>query len=346
MTAAPTGPATPRRDAGTPSPARWVLRLHRPALYGWAGLVLALTASLLALRGPLADAAAEGWRQYDACAGTVNCSYDQDAILRYKELYDYATLTLNALPFLVAAWAGAALIGRELESGTARLAWTQSTSPARWLTVRLAVPALAIAAGTGLLCWLHHLVRTAGRGRIDTAKDWYDRFTFHAGGPTVLALALAGLAAGTLAGLLLRRTLPALVVATVVTGALRGAAELALPHLWPAVTAVSPMNQGAGGSGLRVDEGMVTRSGAHVPVPDCGTDCRAVYADFVGHWRTYHPYSHFWPLQLTTSALILTVAGLLVLGSFLALRRLTGALRTDAAATGTPSAPAPAGAAV
>ncbi|AYN40627.1 ABC transporter permease [Streptomyces dangxiongensis] len=298
--------------------------------------MLVLAALLLALRGPLADAAAEAWRQYDACAGE-RCGYDQAAILRYKDYYNYATLALNALPLLVAAWAGAALTGRELESGTALLSWTQAASPARWLAVRLAVPAVAVSAGTALLFWLHHLAWDAGHGRIHTAKPWSDRWTFHANGPSTLALALAGLAAGTLAGLLLRRTLPALLLGTAVAAGIRGLAEIALPHLWPAVTRLSTMDQGFVGSGLTVDQGLVTRTGARVPVPACDSvdGCRSAYAGFTGHWNTYHPLSHYWPLQLTTSALVLAVAGLLVLGCFLALRRLTGPATTaGGAATG------------
>ncbi|MFI9246869.1 ABC transporter permease [Streptomyces sp. NPDC053086] len=334
MTATLTGTAVPR-TAGKPRLTRWVLRLHRPALYAWTGLVLALAALLLGLRGPLADAAAEGWRQYNACPATARCSYDQEAILRYKDYSNYATVALNVLPVLVAGWAGAALVGRELESGTARLAWTQGTSPARWLAVRLAVPAVAVAAGSTLLFWLHRLAWNAGRGRIDTAKDWYDRFTFYANGPTTVALALAGLALGALAGLVLRRTLPALLVGMVVITCFRGVLEIALPHLWPAVTRVSTMDGGSVGSGLDVAQGVVTRSGARVPVPQCDTEarCRAVYAGLTGRWSTFHPYSHSWPLQLTTCALILAVTGLLVLGSFLALRRVTGPVRAAQEAT-------------
>ncbi|MGW5125669.1 ABC transporter permease [Streptomyces sp. NPDC004069] len=338
MTAAtPTAPAADR-----PRLTRWLLRLHRPALCVWAGLALALAALLLALAGPLADAAAEGWRQYNACAMSPRCSYRQDAILRYKDYYNYATIALNLLPFAVAAWAGAALTGKELESGTARLAWTQATSPARWLAVRLAVPALVVALCTGLLGWLHHHAWAASQGRIDSAKEWYDRFTFHANGPTLAALALCGLAAGALAGLLLRRALPALIVGVLVTGGVRGLAELALPHLWPAVTRTSAVDRFAPG-GLEVEQGMVTRDGAHVPMPSCNTpaECDAAYRDFTGRYNIFHPLSHFWPLQLTTTALVLAVAGLLAAGCFLALRRVTGPLRpgrTAKAPTGTAKA--------
>ncbi|MEU3421495.1 ABC transporter permease [Streptomyces murinus] len=312
-----------------PRQTRWLLRLHRPALYTWAVLWIALIALLLALDGPLLNAAADAWRQYESCTTSERCSYDQNAILRYKDYYNYATIALNVLPFLLAAWAGAALTGRELESGTARLAWTQATSPARWLAVRLAVPALGVTVCTGLLAWLHHRAWTAGQGRIESAKEWYDRFTFHAGGPTLAAMALAGLAAGALAGLLLRRTLPALAVGLVAVGVVRWLMELAMPHLWPAVTRLSTVDQGFLGKGMVVDQGMVTASGAHVPPPTCDSvaSCATAFDRFAGRYNTYQPQSHLWGLQLTTTALTLAVAALLVTGCFLVLRRQTGTLR-------------------
>ena len=312
-----------------PRQTRWLLRLHRPAIYTWAVLWLALVALLLALDGPLLNAAADAWRQYESCTTSERCSYDQNAILRYKDYYNYATIALNVLPFVLAAWAGAALTGRELESGSARLAWTQATSPAHWLAVRLAVPALGVTVCTGLLAWLHHRAWTASQGRIESAKEWYDRFTFHAGGPTLAAMALAGLAAGALAGLLLRRTLPALAVGLVAVGVVRWLTELAMPHLWPAVTRLSTVDQGFLGKGMVVDQGMVTASGAHVPPPTCDSvaSCATVFDRFTGRYNTYQPQSHLWGVQLTTTALTLAVAALLVTGCFLVLRRQTGTLR-------------------
>ena len=312
-----------------PRQTRWLLRRHRPAIYTWAVLWLALVALLLALDGPLLNAAADAWRQYESCTTSERCSYDQNAILRYKDYYNYATIALNVLPFVLAAWAGAALTGRELESGTARLAWTQATSPAHWLAVRLAVPALGVTVCTGLLAWLHHRAWTASQGRIESAKEWYDRFTFHAGGPTLAAMALAGLAAGALAGLLLRRTLPALAVGLVAVGVVRWLTELAMPHLWPAVTRLSTVDQGFLGKGMVVDQGMVTASGAHVPPPTCDSvaSCATVFDRFTGRYNTYQPQSHLWGVQLTTTALTLAVAALLVTGCFLVLRRQTGTLR-------------------
>lgn len=324
----PTGPApaaAPR--AGRPHLVRWLLRLHRPALYVWTGLVLVLAAGLLWLWGPLTDASASAWRQYGACGMSPRCSYDQDAIVRYKDVYNYTTLALNALPLLVGAWAGGSLFGRELESGTARLAWAQGVTPARWLATRLAVPAALVAVGTGLLVLLHNRAWSAARGRVDTAKSWTDTWTLHANGPTTVAVALAALAAGALAALLWRRTLPALVTGLCAAAALRGVAGLALPHMWPAVTRVTTLEQGYAGGGIQLGHGLVTATGAHVPDPGCASPdpgaCTSAYAKLhaTGFYTQSQPFSHFWPLHLTTSALVLVLAGLLAWAAFTVLRR-------------------------
>ncbi|WP_329218700.1 ABC transporter permease [Streptomyces sp. NBC_01485] len=333
MTALTVSPAA-SKDADGRSPGhrpgpRWLLRLHRPALYVWTGLVVVLAAALVWLWGPLTHGAIEGWRQYNACRDEGPCQYDQDAIVRYKSVYMYATGALTGLPFLVAAWAGASLFGRELEHGTAQLAWTQGVSPTRWLATKLAVPAVLVAAGTGLLVTLHRLMWSAGDGRIDTAKTWSDNLTLHTNGTTTIAFALTGLAGGAFAGVLLRRTLPALTLAFGLVAAARVLADLVMPHLWPAVTRVTSLADGYGGSGIKVDSGLVTSTGAHIADPGCGPTfvpgCEAVYArlDATGFYTTYHPESHYWPLQLTTTAALLAVAAALAVAAFVLLRRTT-----------------------
>ncbi|MFD9395236.1 ABC transporter permease [Streptomyces sp. NPDC060000] len=330
MTALSLSPAA-SKSSRTSRGARWLFRLHRPALYVWIGLVAVLALGLLWLWGPLTDSAAAAWRQYRSeCADGNPCTYDQNAILRYKSVYMYTTNALTGLPFLVAAWAGASLFGRELEHGTAQLAWTQGLSPARWLATKLAVPTVLVGAGTGLLVALHRLMWSAGDGRIDTAKTWYDNPTLHTNGPTTVAFALTGLAAGALAGLLLRRTLPALTLALGFVAAVRFLADQAMPHLWPAVTRVTSLADGYRGSGLGVDSGLVTSTGAHIADPGCGPTsvvpgCEEVYAELhaTGFYATYHPESHYWPLQLTTTALVLAVAAALAFAAFVLLRRST-----------------------
>ncbi|MFI5676406.1 ABC transporter permease [Streptomyces cellulosae] len=321
----PTAPTAP-----APHLARWLIRLHQPALLVGTAFVVVLGAALLWLWGPLTHGSVTAWRQYEACATTGPCHYNQYAILLHKDVYQYATFALLAVPFLVAAWAGASLVGRELEQGTVRLAWTQGVSPRRWLAAKLAVPAVPVTLGTGLLVLLHHLMWSAGDGRIGTAKDWYSGETFYANGTVPVVLALAGLAAGALLGLLTGRSLAALGGALGLTGLLWLGTQLAMPHLWPTVTRVSSLHDGPTGSGLGVERGLLTASGARIGDHGCddgGTPkCRALFdrLDAVGYYHDYHPESHYWPLQITTSAVLLGVTALLTVAAFRVLRRRTG----------------------
>ncbi|MEV5849617.1 hypothetical protein AB0M32_47435 [Streptomyces sp. NPDC051985] len=207
MTASSTAPpaASARRS---------VSRLHRPALLVWAAFVLLVTGWLLWLH--LSELPAErvcrGF-SYSAEGYLPACHYsaftDADNVVNFLgEVLSYSCVA-------VAAWAGGALVGRELESGTAKLAWTQSVSPARWLAGKLTAAALPLAAGGGLAALLFGWVWSADRESL--VSDWtWDR-VFIPRGPLLPALLLLGLAVGALAGIALRRTLPALAVAAAVT---------------------------------------------------------------------------------------------------------------------------------
>ncbi|MFC9548491.1 ABC transporter permease [Streptomyces sp. NPDC056956] len=334
MTAAPTAPPAPAAPAAPAPPTaaprqlRWLLRLHRPAVTAWAAFTVLAAVALLWLGGPLTSDAAAAWKDYRACAFDERCAYDQDAILAQKDLYRLTTYALLTVPLLVAAWAGSALTGREAESGTARLGWTQGVSPLRWLAARLALPALLVTASTALLAALHRWAWTAGDGRVDTAKPWYDAATFYAGGLLPVALALAGLAAGALAGLLLGRSLPALAAGAAALGALWTALHHALPHLWPSVTRVSGPDEGPSGSGLWVGEGVLVAGGERADAPCLNAlapGCRGELEQLgaTGFYRDFHPAAHYWPLQLVGAGVLLLVTALLTVAAFRLLRRRT-----------------------
>ena len=330
MTALAAQPVTGRPAGSSPHLLRWLIRLHRPALVAWVLFVLVLGGLLLWVGGPLTDAAVEGWKQYRACT-TADCVYDPSAVARYKDWYTYTTIAVLAAPFLVAAWSGAALTSRELEHGTAQLAWTQSVSPARWLAAKLALPAVLVTVGSGLLVGLHHWAWSAGQGRIDSAKDWFDIGTYAANGPATAAIALAGLVSGALIGLLKRNSLVSLVGSLCATVFLWSVTALATPYLWPTVTKVSSLkNTVPAGSGIVVDQGLLTATGAHLADPHCGSadwkQCQTLYTklDAVSYYNDYHPQSHYWPLQLTATAIILAVTALLTVAAFRLLKRQTG----------------------
>ncbi|AZQ35735.1 ABC transporter permease [Streptomyces cyaneochromogenes] len=307
----------------------WVmLRVHRWALWFWVLLVAVGAGALLFVHGPGTDAAWSEYRAMGCDSPEVGqaCDYSGPAISRLGLANSLGGL-LNFVPLLAAAWAGGALIGRELENGTAQLAWAQSVSPARWLAAKLAVPAALLVAGTTLLTLLHRLAwsSAAPLRSIVPWREWYDDDIFLANGTLATAHALLGLAVGALAGLLLRRALPALAAAAVGLLVLTQALGSLRPYLWPVET-LTQKGMYPPYTGMVLDDGALTSTGARVEDPLCinDTKCLADH-DIVGFYRDYHPSSHFWPLQLVETGIVLAVVALAVLAAFRLLRRRTGA---------------------
>ncbi|MFJ8596063.1 ABC transporter permease [Streptomyces sp. NPDC093598] len=303
-----------------------LLRLHRTALLFWLGLVAVAAGALLWAIGPGADAA---WAEYtgmgcDEPRPNLGCDMAGPANARYQVAVTVGTNLLGLLPLLTGAWAGGALIGRELESGTAQLAWTQSVSPARWLAAKLAVPALLLVTGTLALTLLHRVLWSSNRSLIGAMgwRAWYDDGVFEVNGTIAAAQALAALAVGVLAGLLLRRTLPALGVAALAVGSLVHVLGDLRPYLWPAKTVVTAPDTTPGSGGMIVEDGALTATGSRVTFPACTGEptCEAEHG--ISHYYAdYHPASHFWPLQLVETGILLAVAALAVAAAFVLLRR-------------------------
>ncbi|KUO20568.1 hypothetical protein [Streptomyces dysideae] len=312
--------STTSAPAGT---GRTMLRLHRTALIVWAVVFAGVSAALLWAYGPGASAAADEWRRL-CLNGTDVCQWGP-GLERYNRVYALAEYAIALLPSLVAAWAGAALIGRELEQGTAQLAWTQGVSPARWLAAKLAVPAALLTAGTAVLVLLHRLVFEAQAAPMNWS--WYDDDTFAANGPLAIVWPLAALALGALAGLLLRRSLPALVAALVAIWGTSLAVGLATPRLWPWETRTGTLRTGYPGGTVDVifgGQGALTSTGARIADPMCRDDAQCLADhDVTGYFTDFHPASHFWPLQLIGTGLALAVAATAAATAFWLLRRRT-----------------------
>ncbi|MFF4311786.1 hypothetical protein [Streptomyces sp. NPDC001507] len=208
-------PATPAPAPGPVSAHRSVRRLHRPALLVWAAFALLVTGWLLWVHFAEvpAERACQGFHYAVRGDDLPSCGYS--AFTDANNVFNFLGEVLTYSCVAVAAWAGGALIGRELESGTARLAWTQSVSPARWLSGKLTAAALPLVAGGGVLALVFGWVWGSDEGQL--VSSWtYDR-VFIPHGPLLPALLLLGLAVGALAGIALGRTLPALGAAAAVT---------------------------------------------------------------------------------------------------------------------------------
>ena len=127
--------------------ARVTARQHQTALI-WTGVVVAVLAIALAATGvQLHELAARGGPNW---YGLTRASVD------YGGLLQVFALILQLAALLAGMFLGAPLLPREIEEGTAKLAWTQAASRTRWLLAQvlplaslLALAALAIGAEFG-----------------------------------------------------------------------------------------------------------------------------------------------------------------------------------------------------
>jgi hypothetical protein len=143
------------------------------------------------------------------CTGRADCGPAIDSFLqRDVFLQRFLDAILKAAPAVIGIFWGAPLVAREIETGTFRLAWTQSITRTRWLATRLAVVGLASVAATGLLT----LAIAWWNGPLDKAMGGRFQF-FDVRGVTPVAYALAAFAIGVGAGVVIRRTLPAMATA-------------------------------------------------------------------------------------------------------------------------------------
>jgi hypothetical protein len=173
--------------------------------------VLVLFAILLGVTGPSV------LHLYDTtvvhCATHNNCPSATQTFLRTDlSLQNWVGLFLiGAVPGLIGVFWGAPLVAREIEAGTLRLAWTQSVSRTRWLAIKIGVVGLTAMVVTGLLS----LMITWWFSPIDrlnmTLYSTFDRRDI-----VPAAYAAFAVAFGVTAGVLIRRTIPAM--ATTVVG--------------------------------------------------------------------------------------------------------------------------------
>jgi hypothetical protein len=145
-------------------------------------------------------------------SGGASSDCNNPVVSTYSKLQVLAAALVLVVPVLIGMFWGAPLIARELETGTFRLAWTQSVSRMRWLLVKLGLVGLASAAVAGLLSlmvtWWYSPIDKANQGRFGTAA-----FGLHGFVPA--GYALFAFALGATTGLLFRRTLPAMAVTLV-----------------------------------------------------------------------------------------------------------------------------------
>jgi hypothetical protein len=189
-------------------------------------------------------------------------------------------VALLVIPAVIGMFWGAPLVARELESGTYRLAWTQSVTRRRWLLTRIAIVGLAALVVAGLASWLvtwwfvplDHL----NMNRFDTG-------VFSERGIVSIGYAGFAFALGVAAGALARRTVPAMLATLFGFIAVRVVFTLWIrEHLLPSRHVLRPLTFGEG-VGFLASPGSVTLSAQTPTVPN-GWGLSATFVD-----RAQHP---------------------------------------------------------
>jgi ABC-type transport system involved in multi-copper enzyme maturation permease subunit len=202
------------------------------------------------------------------------------------------------VPGLIGVLVGAPLIARELEYGTWRLAWSQTVTRARWLTVKLALVTGGLvvlgAAMTAVITWYR-----APMDRL-TGHLLHNIYDFE--GLVLTAYILCAFGFAVLAGLLLRRSIPAMVAAFIPWLAIRLVVEfLFRPHFLAPVTGPQNCTGNECGNGI----GFVPQATGHI-----GDWILGQPANSPGY--LYQPADRFWPFQFIEAGIFvaLTAAAL------------------------------------
>ena len=191
----------------------WVTwRQHRVALGGVATLlgVLALWLWIVGLQLHHAYAAAAACHPASsaACQNLITTFDSTNVFLK-------GGFILQPLPALIGAFVGAPVLARELETGTFRFAWTQGFGRWRWALAKLVLLGMAVAAAAEafslLLSWYYQPYLATGNQSVFSSPSPLSPGLFDLRGVAFAGWALAAFAIGALAGMLIRRVVPAIV---------------------------------------------------------------------------------------------------------------------------------------
>jgi hypothetical protein len=304
------------------------LRQHRLQLYSGAGLMVVLAALLVWTGHEMTSYLhATGLSACLAAHGGGCDSFSRLFENRYGSLLNDVAW-LNFLPMLVGVFWGAPLIARELETGTYKLAWTQSITRRRWLATKLALFVIAtvvIAGGFSLLLgwWFHPFAQLrfgGGYSRMDV-----DSFDFQ--GVVPIAYSLFAFAVGTAAGLVVRRVLPAMAITFAVYLPLRLWVQSLRAHFESPLRVSYPAFGSSPRAGLGdwvIQSRIADRAGhtasAQTVLSVCGVVRKApadnptacLLAHGYHQIDLYQPATRFWAFQEIEAAIFVGVAALLL----------------------------------
>jgi hypothetical protein len=350
-----TVPARPGEDDAGLRPVPWrrmagvTWRQHRFALLGVVTLLGALAVYLwrvgLQLHHAYAAAIACHPAGSPACQDLVNTFNGMDTFLTNGSI-------LQALPALIGAFVGAPVLARELETGTYRYAWTQGFGRWRWTLGKLVPLAIAVtaaaAAFSALLSWYYQpYLATPGHQVLGLSQtSAFSSGLFDLREVTFPAWTLAAFAIGALAGMLIRRVVPAIAATLAVYAGLAFAAGIFLRehYLTPLLTTHLTVPGSAWILSQWWIKGGVTLSQSTMqqvmlpiiqrlmpPVPEdqihlyklptlLNTEHYLTQHGYT-YWTSYQPGSRFWPFQWIEGGWLLALSVLLIAATIWLVRR-------------------------
>jgi hypothetical protein len=301
----------------------WLLwrqhRLHAAS----AALLLATLGILLAITGVVM---ANDYHSAVSACSRANATCDGLQLFRGDgAIIDTVNLTV-AVPVLIGVFWGVTSVGREYDTGTNVLAWTQSVTRRQWLRGKvITLLASSLVAGallSGMVTWWSGTLNSLDKDRFDPLK-------FDTQGLMPIAYIVFAAALGLFAGVLWRRVMPA--IATTVAGyvAVRLPIEVyARPHFAAPVTTEGGTPNGAWhvSSDLRY-HGRVVTGAVRVPDGCVGLKTRpgmdaCMSRNGYSFTATYQPAGRYWTFQWIETGIFVGLAALLVAGAVvLVLRR-------------------------
>ncbi|WP_105971688.1 ABC transporter permease subunit [Streptomyces geranii] len=182
-----------------------VWRQHRAAYWTILGAAVLSVAWMVYQRGQMVD-----FLDGIGYPGT-GVDNTNEGFADYQNAMMAASTGLQAIPILLGVFLGAPLLAGDLENGTAKLVAAQSMSRTRWLATKLGLTALVIVVVTVTLSAVFDWWWSPVKSEI-TVMDWTSSSAFDTTGPVPVALTLFSVVAGVAIGVVLRRTLMAMVV--------------------------------------------------------------------------------------------------------------------------------------
>lgn len=287
------------------------------------------------------------------CTGQASPACTASAPSAFTNTYSFVQhvfgFALLIVPGLIGVFWGAPMVAREIEAGTHQLVWNQTVTRTRWMTVKIGLTALACALAAGLFS----LMFTWWSSPLDTVNA--NRITppvFDQRGIDPIGWALFAFAVGLTAGVLIRRTLPAMAATLAAFIGIRVVWPLyvrahllpavhetarvgALPYDWLGVNAGpnSPMLVHVSKPGAWVLSDHTVNAAGHqvlgqtlfdlcpvTPTSSGGIktppdNCFIQHLIQLGYNKsvlTYQPAGRFWPLQGVETAILTAVAAMLI----------------------------------